>query len=223
MTESSAPAGTEVTRDGLVEACVFVSETPVSDKKIAAAMGCTVKEVRDSLKHLRERYDAAAGALELIEIAEGWRFATRPRYEPHLNKLFGVRRVQRLSRAALEVLSIVAYNQPVTGQEVQQIRGIDSYAVLKGLSEQGYIRIAGRKDAPGSPLLYATTPAFLEYFGLKDLSELPDERELDQMFQGPIEQVVMPLEEDAPADSAPSLAPGGSGSGSAGGAPAVPA
>lgn len=113
-----------------------------------------------------------------------------------LSKLFGIRRVQRLSRAALEVLSVIAYRQregeEATAQDVEQIRGVDSYAVIKGLMEQDFIRQAGRKEVPGSPLLYVTTTRFLEYFGLKSLKDMPDESELDALFRESTQSVMEP-------------------------------
>ncbi|MBI4178022.1 SMC-Scp complex subunit ScpB [bacterium] len=205
---------TELALSRLIEACLFVSDSPLSDRRLAEVLSRPISEVRAGLAELRALYDDGGSALELVEIAEGWRIATRASLEPTLARIFGVRRLQRLSRAALEVLSIIAYrdraSDPATAQDVEQVRGVDSYAVIKGLMEQDYIRQAGRKEVPGSPLLYVTTPRFLEYFGLKDLKDLPDEMELDALFKESPQPVMEPSPEPSsasPADSTPAPPP----------------
>lgn len=220
--ESAPPA--QVSLASLIEACLFVSDAPLTDRRLADVLSRPLSEIRAGLQDLRNLYADKSSALELVEIAEGYRLATRPELEPLLARLFGIRRVQRLSRAALEVLSIIAYRDksqdPATPQDVEQIRGVDSYAVIKGLMEQDFIRICGRKEVPGAPHLYSTTQRFLEYFGLKDLNDLPDETELDALFK----EAVQPVMETAPAMPAPeSAAPAPSESApaeSAGGGPA---
>ncbi|OGH59693.1 MAG: SMC-Scp complex subunit ScpB [Candidatus Lindowbacteria bacterium RIFCSPLOWO2_12_FULL_62_27] len=196
----------------LIESCLFVSDTPVTDRRMAEVLSRPVSEVRAGIQELRTLYAARGSALEVVEIAEGYRLATRPELEQTLAKLFGIRRIQRLSRAALEVLSIIAYRHrakdPATAQDVEHIRGVDSYAVLKGLMEQDFIRIAGRKEVPGAPHLYVTTTRFQEYFGLKDLTDMPDETELDALFK----ESVQPVIETAPAGSAPRISASGASS-----------
>lgn len=190
---------TEVSAASLIEACLFVSDSPLSDRRLAEVLSRPLSDVRRGIEDLRKRYADSGSVLEVVEVAEGYRIATRPALEPLLARIFGIRKIQRLSRAALEVLGIVTYRHksdtPATGQDIEQIRGVDSYAVLKGLMEQDFIRIAGRKDVPGAPHLYVTTSRFLEYFGLKDLNDLPDETELDQLFQ----ETVQPVMETSPA------------------------
>lgn len=180
----------------LIEACLFVSDSPLSDRRLAEVLSRPLSEIRAGIAELRKRYADSLSALEVVEIAEGYRIATRPALEQMLAKLFGIRRVQRLSRAALEVLSTVAYRHkagdPATAQDIEQIRGVDSYAVIKGLMEQDFIRYSGRKDIPGAPHMHVTTQRFLEYFGLKDLSELPDESELDELFKQSAQPVMEP-------------------------------
>lgn len=201
------PESSPVPLTSLIEACLFVSDAPLTDRRLAEVLSRPLSEVRAGLQELKQQYLDRSSAMELVEIAEGYRLATRPDLEAMLAKLFGIRRVQRLSRAALEVLSIIAYRHksqdPATAQDVEHIRGVDSYAVIKGLMEQDFIRISGRKEVPGAPHLYTSTSRFLEYFGLKDLNDLPDETELDALFK----ESVQPVMESAPAPAAPEPEP----------------
>lgn len=205
------PTAMDINLSSLIEACLFVSDSPLTDRRLAEVLSKPLSEVRAAIADLRKDYEARKSALDVVEIAEGHRLATRPSLEPMLAKLFGIRRVQRLSRAALEVLSILAYRHrngdPATAQDVEQVRGVDSYAVIKGLMEQDFIRQAGRKEVPGAPLLYVTSTRFLEYFGLKNLDELPDETELDSLFKESVQPIIESAPEPAAADSAASSVP----------------
>ncbi len=201
------PAVQDISPASLIEACLFVSDSPLTDRRLAEVLSRPLSEVRAAIEELRQRYAERSSALDIVEIAGGYRLATRPSLEQILARLFGIRRVQRLSRAALEVLSIMAYRHssgdPATAQDVEQIRGVDSYAVIKGLMEQDFIRQAGRKEVPGAPLLYVTTQRFLEYFGLKNLEDLPDETELDSLFK----ESAQPIIESSPLPAADPAAP----------------
>ncbi|WP_022852833.1 SMC-Scp complex subunit ScpB [Thermodesulfatator atlanticus] len=137
------------------------------------------QELKEALISLKELYKDRG--ITLNEVAGGYRFETRPDFAPYLRRLiFGS--PPKLSRAALETLAIVAYKQPITKAEVEAIRGVDSSGALRNLLEKDLIKICGRKDVPGRPILYGTTPKFMEIFGLKDLAELPKLEELEKML-----------------------------------------
>lgn len=211
MAETIVPA--DLTLSSLIEACLFVSDAPLSDRRLAEVLSRPLSDVRAGIAELRKRYEETGSALEIVEIAEGHRIATKTSIEPMLAKLFGIRKVQRLSRAAQEVLAIVAYRHReknmATAVDIEHIRGVDSYAVIKGLMEQDFIRHAGRKEVPGAPLLFATTTRFLEYFGLKNLDDLPDETELDALFKEGVQPALELPGDSSPAksDSSPAAVP----------------
>jgi len=136
------------------------------------ATGASREEVLAALEEVKGWYGSPSRGLALEEIAGGYRLVTRPQYASVLEKLFA-RPYSPLSRAALETLAIVAYRQPITRLEIESIRGIKSESVIATLVERGLIKEVGRGDGPGRPVLYGTTNLFLEYFGLRDISELP--------------------------------------------------
>jgi segregation and condensation protein B len=180
-----AEAGVEDARElsqahlrGLIEALVFASDKPLKTGELARLASAPVRQVRDLLAELRETY--AARGIVLGEIAGGWLFRTGIQYAPFVRELTRERPV-RLTRAQVETLAIVAYRQPVTRPEVDDIRGVDTGATLKLLLERDLVRILGKKDEPGRPLLYGTTSLFLEFFGLKSLSDLPTLREFTEL------------------------------------------
>lgn len=156
-----------------VEAVLFASGEPVRATAIALAIGEEdVKLVEAALSELAARTTARGAGIELVEVAKGWQLRTRPEHARAVLALLGGKPT-RLSRAALEVLAVVAYQQPVTRMDVEDVRGVSSGAVIKSLSERGLLRVSGRRAVPGKPLEYSTTPGFLELFGLRDLRALP--------------------------------------------------
>jgi segregation and condensation protein B len=158
----------------VVEALLFASDSPLEAERIREVLDLAdAGEARALVDALRERYDAADGALTVVEVAGGFRMVTRPEIAPWLLRLAKTRTKARLSRAALETLAIVAYRQPASRPEVDAMRGVNSDAVLENLLERRLIRIAGRKEAPGRPFLYETTREFLIAFGLRDVGDLP--------------------------------------------------
>jgi segregation and condensation protein B len=163
---------------GLVEALVFASDKPVKDREVARLASAPVKQVREVLAELRAVY--AERGIVLSEIAGGWLFRTAAQFAPFVRELSAERPV-RLTRAQVETLAIVAYRQPVTRPEIDDIRGVDSGATLKLLLERDLVRILGKKDEPGRPLLYGTTTQFLEFFGLKSLKDLPTLKEFTEL------------------------------------------
>jgi segregation and condensation protein B len=163
---------------GLLEALVFASDKPMKHTELARLASAPVKQVRELLEELRVTY--ASRGIVLDEIAGGWLFRTNAQYAPFVRELAGGRPV-RLSRAQIETLAIAAYRQPITRPEIDEIRGVDSGATLKLLLERDLVRILGKKDEPGRPLLYGTTTHFLEFFNMKSLRDLPTLREFTEL------------------------------------------
>lgn len=183
----------------LLEALLFVSHEPVSIDRLMAALGHTSPaEVRPAMQHLGEDLDREGRGLQLVEVAGGFQLVTRPDYAPWIKRLDRARSVPKLSRSALESLAIIAYKQPIVRTDIEQIRGVETSSVLRTLLERKLVRMVGRKDSPGRPILYGTTKTFLQHFGLRDLSELPPLREFTEL--GESEQASLPVEED-PASS----------------------
>ncbi len=165
----------------LIEALIFASEHPLSLARLAALIEDRPKEeIRKALKELVEEYNGQERGLYLEEVAGGWQTRTRAEYAPWIKRLFKLG-PQRISKPALEVLSIVAYRQPITRAEIESIRGVDCAGVIKTLLEKNLIKIAGRRDAPGRPAMYGTTREFLEVFGLRDLTALPTLKEIEEL------------------------------------------
>jgi segregation and condensation protein B len=135
-------------------------------------------EVAATLEQLKTEYIQQERAFQLIEKAEGWQLATDPKYAQWVRQLFPVPKPSRLSAPALETLAIIAYRQPITRADVEAVRGVNIDGVLQTLMERGLVKIAGRAEIPGRPLLYETTQFFLDHFGLRNLDELPNVEEL---------------------------------------------
>lgn len=163
---------------GLIEALVFASDKPMKALEIARLASAPVKQVRQLLGEMKTGYEGRGFVLD--EVAGGWLFRTNVQFAPFVREVTAGRPV-RLSRAQVETLAIVAYRQPVTRPEIDDIRGVDSGATLKLLLERDLVRILGKKDEPGRPILYGTTAQFLEFFGLKSLKDLPTLREFTEL------------------------------------------
>ncbi len=167
----------------VLEALLYVSEQPLSLDRLVSVVGdCTRKEVRTLLDELNTEYLERGRAFEIVEVASGYQVRTRTEFASWIGKLQPMKPV-RLSRAALESLAIVAYRQPVTRAEVESIRGVDTGAVLGSLLEKRLVRILGRKEVPGRPIIYGTSQDFLDLFGLKNLGSLPTLKEIEGMFE----------------------------------------
>lgn len=165
----------------IIEALLFASEAPLTVDRIVLTLADTEKnEIVSLLEGLIREYDARGGGICLREVAGGFQFRTRTNLFPWVRKLKAGRPAM-LSPAALETLAVVAYRQPLVKAEIDRIRGVDASGALKGLLEKKLVRIVGRKDVPGKPIIYGTTRKFLEVFNLKDLSELPTLRELKDL------------------------------------------
>ncbi len=155
-----------------LEALLFVAKEPLSISKIAEILEVTLKNVRELIEVLQERYDSTSSGLVLIELDNSFRLGTKPEMARYIEILYK-QPSQILSNAALEVLSIIAYKQPITRGEIDFIRGVQSERALATLVDKGLVKEIGRKNGPGRPILYGTTEEFLLHFGLKSLNELP--------------------------------------------------
>jgi segregation and condensation protein B len=161
-----------------LEALLFSSSRPVRKKDLADILEATPEAVGEALARLAAAADRPESGIRLEEVAGGWRFVTRPEFDALLRKFHEVSERSRLSLAALETLAIIAYRQPITLPEIQEVRGVNSASVLNTLFEKKLITTAGRKSVVGSPFLYRTTPEFLVRFGLNDVEDLPRPEEL---------------------------------------------
>jgi segregation and condensation protein B len=167
---ADAPAESALSR--IIECLLFVSGEPLGAKELAKTTETDVLQVHEAVRALRSRYIATGSGLQVIEIASGYQMATRAEFAPVVGKLLAPH-ANRLSRPALETVTIIAYRQPCTQADIEAVRGVSSDAVLKTLIERNLVCEAGRRPSPGRPILYATTNDFLHYFGLADLADLP--------------------------------------------------
>ncbi len=169
-------------RKQLVEALIAASETPLSAKRLAEIVPhLSPEKARALAQELAAEYDSEQRGVELWEVAGGYQFRTRQDFAPYVRQLLKERPL-RLSRAALETLSVVAYRQPVTRAEIEQVRGVEAGPMLRSLIERNLVRIAGHRDLPGRPLNYATTRRFLEVFSLKRIEDLPTLRNIEELL-----------------------------------------
>ncbi len=165
----------------IVESLLFASERPLTIRRMAEILdGSTPTEVERAMATLMDEYRSDGRGIELVEVAGGYQLRTRPEYAPWVGKMHGDKSF-RMSRPALESLAVIAYRQPVTRAEIEEIRGVDVSGVVHLLLDRGLIKVRGRKEVPGRPFLYGTTAKFLETFGLKNLSELPSPKEWQEL------------------------------------------
>ena len=210
----NVPVSVERPDDGLegcelaavLEALLFVSPEPVPVSRLATAVGNVSKaEVEQALTRLEQDLAQDNRGVQLVKLAGGYRLVTKAEYAPWLKRLDKAKAAQKLSRSALESLAIIAYKQPLVRAEIEEIRGVETSGVLRTLLERKLVRIVGRKEVPGRPIMYGTTKFFLEHFGLQDLAQLPPLREFKEL--GEAEQALLPMEREEAAlepQSAPS-------------------
>lgn len=167
----------------ILEAILFAANEPISLEEFSELFDdVSTRQIHQELMQLRDEYQEMNRSFQLIEIAKGFQICTHPEYHRWIEKFYTRQVRVKLSPSALEALAIVAYKQPVTRSEVEEIRGVNSDSVLNSLIEKRMVRIAGRKPGPGRSLLLATTDEFLEQFGLKDLSVLPSMEEIEEIL-----------------------------------------
>lgn len=193
-------SGSETVARQVLEALLFAAEEPLSARRLAALMeDATAALVADLVRELNADYLREGRAFHVQEIAGGYRLVTRSEFAGWIAELRASGGSPRLTQAALETLSIVAYKQPVTRAELESIRGVAVEGVLKTLVDRELVRIVGREEGLGRPLLYGTTDHFLEYFGLPSLDALPRPDELEILFADRERQAELPLAEPGPA------------------------
>ena len=165
----------------IIEALLFASDKPLSAKEVHAALPDTnLAEIRGALETLQKDYEELGRSFVIKEIADGYQFRSHSEYGPYILKMLQAS-PNRLSRAALETLAIIAYKQPILRHEIERYRGVDVGGILRMLGEKGLIKIMGRKELPGRPLIYGTTKRFLEVFDLKDIESLPKLKEIEAL------------------------------------------
>ncbi len=177
--------------NSIIEALIFASEDPISATEIVKAIkeidgddiNITTNDVEKTVEELNENYSQENNSFHIIKIARGFLFATKQEYAKYLGFLSTEKTKRRLSQAAVETLSIIAYKQPITKPEIEAIRGVNSDYMINTLLEKKLITIKGRADTIGRPLIYGTTEEFLMYFGLNKISDLPKPREIEEIMK----------------------------------------
>ena len=170
----------EINLSAIIEAVLFAAGEPMEEEKLCEAAAVTKNELDDAIEKLKEKYSSDDSALMLLKLENSYQLAAKERFAPYIKAALEIKKNSVLSPAAMEALTIVAYNQPVTKGFVEQVRGVDSSGVVNSLVEKGLLAEAGRLDLPGRPIAYKTTDNFLRAFRLasiKDLPELPDQKE----------------------------------------------
>jgi segregation and condensation protein B len=157
----------------LIESLIFASSEPLTLKQVLKITGFKEDVITSAINQLIQEYEARGSGIRIVEVAEGYQMVTHHEFSPWIRQLRKDNHSARLSQPALETLAIIAYKQPLTRLEIDQIRGVNSEGAVKSLVEKRLIKIVGKKEAPGRPFLYGTTQDFLQYFGLKNLMDLP--------------------------------------------------
>lgn len=171
----------------IIESLLLVAATPLAVERIQALLPeADSREIRAALQGLAAEYSQRNGGFVIREVAGGYQFRTQPQYREYVKKMLQPSPV-RLSRAALETLAIIAYKQPIIRHDIEQIRGVDSGGILRMLLDRRLVRVLGRREIPGRPLIYATTKQFLELFELKDLRDLPSPKEIEELGRPPLQ------------------------------------
>lgn len=179
----------------IIESLLFVSETPLTPDQLKGILeNVDMAAIRTAAEELAAEYEQRNGGFILIQVAGGYQFRTQGRYNEWIKRLVKPN-APRLSKAALETLAIIAYNQPIIRNDIEHIRGVDSGGVIRMLMERKLIRVLGRKEIPGRPLIYATTKHFLEVFELKDLKDLPTPKEIEELSRSRLEDAVAGAEQ----------------------------
>lgn len=178
----------------IIECLLFVAKEPLSLKSLAQLLELPENEITPLVEELVAEYNGVKHGINIQFVANGYQMFTRPELAPYIEKLYKPQSSYGISKAALETLAIVAYKQPITRAEIESIRGVKVDSAIGTLVEKNLVKEVGRREGPGRPVLFGTTPAFLRYFGLKDLSELPDMEEFAARHGEP-EQ--MDLEDEA--------------------------
>ena len=197
MNEQQTPTISDIGE--AIEAILFAAGYPVKYDKLAEVLGLSASDVRLFCEHMASEYQKAGRGILMLCLPETCQLTTKEQYMPYIREALGIKRGGNLSASSMEVLAIVAYNQPVTRAYVDAVRGVDSSYAVGSLLDKNLIEACGRMDAPGRPMLYVTTDKFLRVFGLNSLSELPETEALS-IAAAQAEQVEMEI--DSPAEEA---------------------
>ena len=171
--------------EGAIEAILYAAGYPVKYTKIAEVLGLEAKDVKTMIEHMAAQFnkeDSPRG-INLLMFEETCQFCTKEQYAPYIREALGIKRGGNLSASSLEVLAVIAYNQPVTRSYIDTVRGVDSSYAVNSLIDKGLIESCGRLDAPGRPMIYATTEKFLRVFGINSLEDLPKTESLDDIAE----------------------------------------
>ena len=177
-----------------VEALLYASGEPITVRSLKKAIPEAPELIAGALSSLKKLYDQGGRGLQIVEVAGGWQITTRPEFHERVGRLFDSPRPARLSIQALETLAVIAYRQPTTIPEIMELRGIHSAGVVRTLLERKLVKIVGRKKVVGHPLLYGTTKEFLVRFGLKNLKDLPQLKDMSEVFGDEVAQQLETLE-----------------------------
>ena len=181
----------------IIESLLFVAQEPLTvDRFKKILVQAETREIRKALEDIDTEFEARKGGFYLHRVAGGYQIRSRPEYSEWIKRLLQPKPF-RLSKAALETLATIAYKQPIIRSDIEHVRGVDCGGVLKVLLERGFIRVMGRKEIPGRPLIYGTTRRFLEVFGLETLKDLPTPKEIEELGSAPLETA-----EGAPVENA---------------------
>jgi len=197
-TQEKAPEYDTSTYARMIEAILFAAGYPVSFRKLAEVLETSTLTVRKAVSELQSSLELDNRGIRLIIVSDSCQLCSKEEFEQYVRKALGIRREGRLSNSSLEVLAIVAYNQPITKAKIEKIRGVDSSYAVSTLCDRRLIEAKGRLDAPGKPILYGTTDDFLRCFGLSSLYELPD---YEEKSEHPDEQISMLDLVDMPEES----------------------
>lgn len=168
----------------ILEVLIFISQEPLNREKMKEVLGeLPDEELEAALNSLLSDYASGGRGIQVVQSGGGYLFTTKPEHDQWVRRLLQIEKKTKLSSAALETLSIIAYHQPITQAEISAIRGVDSTYCLKSLLQKKLIKIVGRKKAPGNPLVYRTSERFLQYFGLNSLDDLPKEEEIAKILE----------------------------------------
>lgn len=183
--------------NSIIEGILFASDEPVPEKQLIEILAdkWDSESISKAIEELKCVYDKEDRVLLLVKVASGYQFRTKPTLAPYIRKLYE-QKPQRLTQASVEVLAIVAYRQPATRHEIDKIRGVDSGPLLRSLLERKLVRILGRSETPGRPLIYGTTKEFLEFFGLPDLASLPSLRDVKDLGRDQQEMILEEIKDD---------------------------
>jgi segregation and condensation protein B len=181
---------------GVIESILFVNEKPVTLDQLKKLLDTvSTSEIKSVLEAMIQDYDTRQSGMRIVEIAGGYQMLSNGIYATYIREFYKTKHTERLSKPALETLAIIAYKQPVTRADIEEIRGVNSDGVVTHLLDKELIKAVGRKDVPGKPFLYGTTKQFLEYFGLKSLQDLPRLEEFPKLVPVQEQPAMIPLEQ----------------------------